>query len=225
MTSNSNIKMAGSFYLLSIVTGLLSVAPSVDGADYLVQAAANEYQVIIAAVFQFIISFAYLGVAVLLYPIIKKYNNHLAVGFLSCRIIAVTLCLIATVLLLAFIALSKDCEQYPSQASGAFRAIGTILKTLRDLINHVFMIGVLCIGNVLFFFLLIKAKMIPEWLSCWGIVANILSIGASALVLFKVVDIITPVYLVLNAPTVLLDLILGLWLIVKGLNHEHCNGK
>jgi len=62
--------------------------PSRDSADYLIQAAENANQVFTGAAFHFIMSVAYIGVAILLYPILKGFNESLALGFLCFRVIA-----------------------------------------------------------------------------------------------------------------------------------------
>lgn len=67
----------------------------------------------------------------------------------------------------------------------------------------------------MFCILLMKSKLIPQWLSVWGLFGNLLSVIASVLVLFQIVEIVTTEYLVLNVPTAIQELILGIWLIVK----------
>ena len=84
----NNVKLAGLLIILGMIAGILSIASSVDSPKYLTEAAANTTQVSIAALFQFILSLTYVCFAILLYPIVKKYNKSLALGFLSFRIIA-----------------------------------------------------------------------------------------------------------------------------------------
>lgn len=212
----NKIRFAGLLYLAGMLAGIFSVAPSVDHEGYLTEAAANYNQVIFAAVFQFAMSLAYIGIAILLYPVIRRYNHSLSVGFLSFRIIAVTLSIIATVLLLSVLTLSQEFVKNPIQSALAPEALGNVLRITRDYVNHVFMILILCTGNFMFFVLLLKSKLIPIWLSAWGLCGAILSSTASLLVLFQVFEIITTEYLVLNAPTAFQELILGGWLIFKG---------
>ncbi|MDH4185250.1 MAG: DUF4386 domain-containing protein, partial [Nitrospinota bacterium] len=77
----------------------MSVAPSVDGQDFLTAAAANETEVIRAAFFQAVMMAAYLGFAIVLYPLLKKHNEGLAAGFLCFRIIGGGFILIGVILL------------------------------------------------------------------------------------------------------------------------------
>lgn len=215
-----NARLAGLLVVVAMIAGIFSVAPSVDSLQYLTETVNNTDQVIIAAVFQFIMGLAYMGVALLFYSTIKQFGKGLAVGFLSFRIIATTLVVVGTLLLLSILALSTEYAKQLPQDSAVFEAIGNMLKITRDYINHVFMIIVLCIGNILLYLLLIKSRLIPRWLSIWGIVGALLSIIASVLVLFQAVDIITTEYIVLNVPTGLQEIVLAIWLLTKGFNKE-----
>lgn len=213
-------RFAGFLFLVGMLAGVFSVAPAIDSAKFLTEAAANFNQVVIAAIFQFIMSLAYLGIVILLYPIIKKFGGSLSIGFLSLRIIAAALVIIGAILLLLILALSQEFVKAPSQSALALEALGNVFKITRDYINHVFMILVLCAGNFMFYILLLKSKLIPKWLSIWGLLGYLLSAIASVLILFQVVEVITTEYLVLNVPTAIQELILGIWLITKGFDQR-----
>jgi uncharacterized protein DUF4386 len=215
-TLRSNTRIAGILLIVGLIVGIFSVAPVIDSTEYLSGAAENPNQVIIAAVFQFIMSLAYLGFALFLYPILKNKNQGLALGFLSFRIIASTLIITGTIILLSILALSQEYVRILPQDSSNFEALGYFLKSVRDLINHVFMILVLCLGNMLFYIIMMKSRFIPLWLSIWGGVGALFSVLASLLVLFGSMEIITSGYLILNIPTALLEFVLAGWLILKG---------
>jgi len=199
-----------------MIAGIFSVAPDVDTAEYLSKAAENTNQVLTGVVFQFFMSFAFLGFALSLFPLIKNKNQGLALGFLSFRIIASVLIIIGTTILASILALSQEYVKLLPQDSANFESLGYLLKAARDLINHVFMVLVLCTGNMLFYILMIKSKFIPLWLSIWGGMGAVLSVIASLLVLFGGVEIITTEYIILNIPTALQEIILAIWLIIRG---------
>jgi hypothetical protein len=214
----SKERLAGFLFLVGMLAGIFSIAPAIDSPKYLREAAANANQVIVAAIFQFFMSLAYIGIAILLYPNIKRFGGSLSIGFLSSRIIAAVLVIIGAALLPSILVLSQAFIKNSPQSTLTFEVLGDVLKTTRDYINHVFMILVLCTGNLMFYLLLLKSKLIPQWLSLWGLLGNLFSVIASIFCLFHVVEIITPEYLVLNAPVAIQELILGMWLTVKGFN-------
>jgi len=215
----NNIKLAGLLIILGMVAGILSIASSVDSPEYLTESAVNTTQVSIAALFQFILSLTYVGFAILLYPIVKKYSQELALGFLSFRIIAGIVLIVGTIILLSIPVLSQEFVKSTLENQIVLEAFGNVLKITRDYINHIFMVFTIGIANIMLYILFLKTKLIPKWLSVWGISGTILSILASMLLLFNIVDVITVEYLVLNAPTGFFEITLGFWLILKGFNN------
>lgn len=211
----NKVKLAGLLIILGMVVGILSVASSVDSPEYLTEAAAHTAKVSMAALFQFILCLTYMGFAILLYPMVKKYNESLALGFLSFRIIAGVLSIVGTVILLSILALSQEYIKTAMESQMVLEVFGSVLKTTRDYINHVFMVFALGMANTMLYILFLKGKLVPKWLPVWGILGTILSIVASTLLLFKIVDVITVEYLALNVPTALYELVLGFWLVFK----------
>lgn len=216
--------LAGLLVFAGMAAGIFSVVPAIDGANFLTEAAANTGQVLMAAIFQLTMALAYAGFAILLYPAIKRFGSSLSVGFLSFRIIAVSLVIVGAIVMLSILALSQEVARNASQNQADFEVLGNMLRITRDYINHVFMILVLCAGNMMFYVLLLRSKLIPRWLSAWGLLGNLLSIAASLLVLFQAVGIITTEYLALNAVTAMQEVVLGIWLVVKGFNKHAGKG-
>lgn len=214
------IRLAGLIMLIGMVAGIFSVAPVIDSADYLKEAFRQSNQVIVAAIFQFTLSLTYMGFAVLIYPVIKKFSDSLSLGFLSFRILAVSVSIIGTILLLSLLTLSEVFVQNESPNTLDFEALGTILKSTRDTINHIFMVLLLCVGNIMLYILFIKARLMFRWILIWGIGGSILSGIASIFVLFGAIEIITTQYLILNVPTAAFEVFLGIWLMTKGLNRK-----
>ena len=216
---NSNRKrtiIAGSLYIVGTVAGVLSISTVADAPDYLVKAAANANQVLSSALFQFIMTIAYLGFAITLYPILRKQMESLALGFLSFRIVAAVLNIIGFICLLLLLSLSKQYVKAGTQDLSYFQTLGDLLRTGRDFVNHVAMIFATSVGGLMFYLLLFKTKLIPGWLSLWGFTGTLFTIFASILIMFQKIEIITSTYIVLNLPLILLEIVLAIWLIAKG---------
>jgi hypothetical protein len=64
--------------------------------------------------------------------------------------------------------------------------------------------------------LLYQTKLVPRWLTGWGIVGTAVTIVASCLFMFSSIDLITSVYM--NLPLALQEMVFAGWLIVKGVN-------
>ena len=161
---------------------------------------------------------AYVGFAITLYPILRKYKESLALGFLSFRIIAAVLNIIGFISLLLLLSLSQEFVKAGTPDSSYFQTLGDLLRSARDFVNHIAMILATSVGGLMFYFLLYQTKLIPRWLSLWGLLGTIFTIFASLLIMFHKIDIITSTYIVLNLPLILLEIVLAIWLIVRGFN-------
>jgi hypothetical protein len=208
--------LAGVLYFLGIVAGVLSVVPVIDTPDYLVQISAHLGQVRSGAFFQFLMTAAYVGMAITLYPILKKYNESLALGYVGFRLVAAAFIVIGVILLLLLLTLSQEFVKAGAPVSSHFQTIGEILRAGRDLVNHVGMTLVLSMGGILFYFLLYQTELVPRWLSGWGLVGTAVTIVASCLFMFRVVGLTTSVYMAF--PLALQELVLAVWLIAKGIH-------
>ena len=216
---NANRKtaiLAGVLYFLGIIAGALSVVPVIDVPDYLVQISANAGQVASGAFFQFLMIAAYVGMALTLYPVLKKYDERLALGYFGFRLVAAAFIVIGVIILFLLLTLSQEFIKAGAPESSHFQTIGELLRTGRDLVNHVGMILVLSMGGLMFYYLLYQTKLVPRWLAGWGIVGTAVTIVASGLFMLRSVDLMTSVYL--NFPLVLQEMVFAVWLIVKGFN-------
>lgn len=208
--------LAGVLYFLGLVAGVLSVVPVVDPPDYLVQISANAGQITSGAFFQFLMTAAYVGMAITLYPILKKYNESLALGYVGFRLVAAAFIVIGVILLFLLLALSREFIKSGAPNPSHFQTIGELLRTGRDLVNHVGMIVVLSMGGLLFYYLLYRTKLVPRWLSGWGLVGTAATITASFLFMFHAIDLFTSVYI--DFPLALQEMVFAVWLLAKGFN-------
>jgi len=218
---NSNRKTAiyaGILIIVGMIAGMLSIVPSVESQDYLTEVSANQNQVLSGAFFQFALVPIYIGFALLLYPILTSYSKSLAIGFVSFRIIAAVFQIVGVISLPIFILLSRKILESTTPDILYFQVFGDVLKLGRDLANHVGVMLATGLGNLMLFYILFKTKLVPRWLSSWGLIGNILAMLASFLILFRLIDVITYHFAVLTIPLVLQEIVLAIWLIVKGFN-------
>lgn len=208
--------IAGVLMIIGTVAGLLSVVPSIENPDYLEKASENTDQVLRGAFFQFLMVPAYVGFALLLYPILRRYSDSLSLGFVGFRIIAGAFHIVGVVILLLFLPLSQEFVRAGSPDPSYFQTLGGLLRAGRDLVNHVALILALSIGNLMLYYIFYRSKLIPRWLSGWGLIGVALTISASLLLMLRFVGVVTPTYIILNLPLALQEMVLAVWLIVKG---------
>lgn len=209
----------GVLLILGIVVGVLSIDPVIDEMNNLESISIHSTAILIRAFMQFILALIYASIPIILFSVLKKFNISLTIGFLVFRSITVVFIFIGWLSILLLLVLSQEFVKAGSPELSHFQTLDTLLRSGRDLINHVAMPLILSVGNLLFYTILYQSKLTPKWLSVWGLMATVLSgVVASILLMFGVIGIITTTYISLAIPTALLEITLALWLMIKGFN-------
>jgi len=211
-------RIAGFLIIFGIIVGVLSITPSVESKTFLVDVFRNKNQVLIGALFQFLLIPIYIGFSLLLYPIVKQYNRIYSVGFVGFKFMAGIFQLIGVILLPIFVLLSQKYVNVIGPNVVFYELVGDLLKLSRDLTNHLGVILTTGLGNILLYLIFYKVELVPKWLSLWGLVGNILIMLASFLFMFQCIKVISFEYGIMSVPLVLQEVILAIWLIVKGFN-------
>ncbi|MDL5513928.1 DUF4386 domain-containing protein [Arenibacter sp. M-2] len=211
-------KIAGFLIFIGLTTGVLSIVPSVESENYLGIVYQNKTEVLIGALFQFLLIPIYIGFTLIFYYLLRQYNSILLIGFIGFRFMAGVFQLLGIILLPVFILLS---EKYSTEINSnlIYETAGEILKFSRDLINHLGVIIATGLGNLLLYSILYKEKNIPIWLSLWGITGNVLIMIAGFLILFQLIEVISTEYIIIATPILVQEIILAIWLIKNGLKH------
>jgi hypothetical protein len=66
------------------------------------------------------------------------------------------------------------------------------------------------------YYMFCRSRLIPPWLSGWGIIGVASTMSASLLLMFRRIDVRTPAYVILNLPLALQETVLAVWLIARG---------
>jgi hypothetical protein len=218
MNSNKRISIiVGSLIILGILAGIFSIVPSVESEQYLKEVYPNRNQVLTGALFQFLLVPIYIGFSLVLYQVIRAYSKSLSIGFVGFRMMAGVFQLLGVIMLPIFVFLSQKYITQSDTHLLFYETVGEFLKLFRDLTNHLGVMLATAIGNLLFYSILIKGRLVPLWLSIWGIVGNTLLMLASFLLLFQSIDVVSTEYGILTLPLVLQEIVLAIWLLVRGL--------
>ncbi|MFD1543277.1 DUF4386 domain-containing protein [Nonomuraea guangzhouensis] len=208
--------IAGALVIVGMIAGALSIVPTLEEPRYLALISAHESQVIVGAVAQSIMIPAYVGFALYLYPTLRAENEALSQGFLGFRLIAATFHFMGVILLPLFLVLGHGFTQASASDASSLEVLGELLRTARDLVNHVALIISLSLGDLLLFRILWRSRSVPRWLSGWGFLGIGAAISASFLVLLRLTDVVTPLYLAMNAPLGLQSFVFAVWLMIRG---------
>jgi len=192
---------------VALVLSLVVMGGLLTGPAYLDQIAAQPNQVALGAVFALLAGVALALVPVVFWPVGKRYNETLAMGYIVFRGGLETVLYIVGVLgWLLLIPLSTE----PGAAPLAGLVNTVVAVTSDQLINIPFALGAL-----MFSFLLYQSRLVPRWLSVWGLVGAALYIVPALGSMFGLSSLG-----VLMAPTAVQEMVMGVWLIAKGFNRS-----
>ncbi len=213
--------IVGVLFIIATVASVLGKVvfsqPVLDAPNYLTGIAANENQVIIGAILGLVAAFASASIAIWLYPILKKQNEALALGSVGFRIIESMLYIIVVIGLLSLLTLSREYVEAGAPETSFFQASGSILLSMREWAGQLGVIA-FTLGGMMYYSVFFQSKLIPRWLAGWGFIAVVLSLASALLSLFGQVVPFSTVSVLLNLPIGLQEMVLAVWLIVKGFN-------
>lgn len=217
MSSDRKASMIGGLLIIAgIIVGILSIVPSVEGDNYLTEVYPNKNSLLTGALFQFFLVPIYIGFALVLYPILKKYKENLAIGFVGFRIMSGVFQLVGVILLPMFLLLSREFIKAENQEFLYIETSGQLLKLGRDLANHLGVMLATGLGNLILYYIFYKTKLIPRWLSIWGVIGNVLAMLSGFLILFGSIDVVSTTFIMITTPIIIQEIVLAIWLIGKG---------
>ncbi len=158
------------------------------------------------------------GIAISLYPVLKKFNATLALGAVGFRISEGVLRFVSVSVLLSIITLSQLFVKAGAPESSYFQTLGELLLAARDWVSHVGALLAFSIGCTLYYIIFYQTKLVPRWISAWGLVFGILGIVSCALVSTGLIAPFSTVQVVMLIPMLPQEMVLAVWLIVKGFN-------
>lgn len=212
--------IVGVLFLTATVTGILgsSLADSILGApDYLMNVYPNRTQVIIGTLISFILGLAVVGIAVFLFPILRKHNEPIALGYVSVRSAEFALILVWSISPLVLIAVSQEYAAAGDPDASYFQTLGAVLIALRHWAwRSVYLLnGVL---TLMLSYLLYQSKLVPRSLSVLGLIGGAALLLGTSVDMFGLIDVDQGAGLVAVLPGGLFELFLPIWLFVKGFN-------
>lgn len=213
MASHRKISLtAGLLYLLTMVSiPTLALYSQVKGANYIL-GAGPDTAAIIGGISEVIVALAGIGTAVVLFPVLKKQNEGLALGLVASRVLEASTLFVGVAFILSIVTLRQV-------GAGADALVAS--HTLSALYDRIFLLGgsfMPAICDLLLGFLLYKSRLVPRALSLIGIVGGPVLIAGYLAVLFGLIGRVAPLAALSALPVFLFELSLGIWLIVKGFN-------
>ena len=199
--------------MISWTIGYWFIGEVLTDPDYLTNAYAQKNRIFFGVLFELVDVAAVMGITVLMYPIIKKFNETLALGYVALRILECALLIIAIMGALSVITLSREFIAAGSPDNTHFQTLGTTMLEIRENWVHLVLPFFYSLASFIFYYFFYKTKLIPRPIAIWGLIASSLVLTGIPMDFFE----FKPGAFV-GAAMGLTELVLGIWLIVKGFN-------
>jgi len=198
------------FSNITFILGAIVMVESILGSpDYLSLISASRAQVVLGVLLSFANGLAYVGIAVLLFPILRPRFESLALAYVGFRVVEFITQILADVSPLALLTLAENTNQ-----TGAVQGLGALLLAERfwafQMLNLIF-----SLSAVLLYAMLLRSRLIPGFMSIWGLIAAALVLLNTVLGWFSP-DLGGSLGMITGLPMLLNEVFLGIWLIVRG---------
>jgi hypothetical protein len=207
-------RIFGVLFALTFVTsiaGLLLYDPVLNDADYILGSGADT-RVQLGALCEIFLAITNIGTAVVLWPIVKRQSETLALSYVASRIVESVLIVLGLISLLSVLTLREDLA---GADAGSLTVAGQSLVAIHDwtfLLGPGFCVGV---NGLLLGYLFYRSGLLPRWIAMFGLVGGPLIFASAIAVLFGAYEQ-DGAHFLFSIPEIVFEFSLTIYTIVKG---------
>lgn len=217
--------IVGVLFILAIVMLFIGEAfyrPILDSPDYLDNAYPKRVGVIIGILLEFTGVPAVIFISIFLYPVLKKHNEALAVGYVGFRLFEAALLSVAYIHRLSQINLSQEYLARGEVDAPYFQYIGSSLQAVNSWAGTQGLIYLIVFssGSLILYSVLFQSKLVPRFISVSGLIAATVLLAGSVLSKIELFGSTPALILevIIASPIAVVEIMLSVWLIAKGFN-------
>ena len=218
MTHRTAARVVGILFIMATVPFSLSVVllePILGAPDFLAQASLSKARVAGGVLLELTNHIAVVGIAVVIYPVLKPFSERLALGYVAARSIEAVLFAVGTLHLLTLVFVGHEFVDAGAPTSSFFHTLGSVLHAGHDWDNAALAFTAFSLGALMLNYLLFRARLVPRWISAFGFLAAG-SILAARMMVISGIDLPSGTVTMLDAPIFLQEMVFAVWLIVRG---------
>lgn len=214
--------LIGIFYIVAAVSAVVAVLcydPVLNDNWYLAVIDGKKTELLVGVLNDLFLVMAAVGTAIMLFPYLRRWNEHLALGYLCFRFMEAVFIAIGAVSILGLLQLSIHYEANGIHNQENLSDIGYLLQGLHrwtSMLGPNFMLGV---NTILYSYLLFRTRLVPRPLAMFGMVTAVLVFTAGLLEMFGALEPYSAAKGFLALPVGVYEMSLAAFLIVKGFNH------
>lgn len=223
-TYKKNAVIIGALFIFTMLSGMIDayfVVPELNNP--ITEILHNNGQILTGVFSVLIMAIGILFIAITFYPVIKKQNETIALTYVIFRAIECLLLIIGSISYLYIITLSAE---YSNTTDLTHYTIGIALALKIKYYGYQIAMMVLGIGSLFLCYSLYVSRLVPRFLSVWGVIGYVLLLVSGILDVSGVIDTTKGMGAVLYAPGGLWELVVfPLWLFTKGFNKSYLDTK
>ncbi len=211
--------VAGVFFLVAAVAAVIALAlygPVLNDPNYIVTGSAKDTRVFWGAFFEVILAISVIGTAVTLFPIVKRQNESIALGYVAGRVVESMVILVGVISLLSVVTL----RQASAGATGANAASLVIVgRALVAIHGWTFLVGpslAIGVNTLLLAYLMYTSRLVPRIIPVLGLLGGPVIFAAGTAELFGLFQQVSVWGAIAAIPVTAWELSLAVWMIVKG---------
>jgi hypothetical protein len=203
-------------FITSIPAAFVLYPPVLNDPSYIVSAGA-DMGVKLGALLEVILVVANIGTAVVLYPLVKRQNHIVALGYVTARVVESTIIAVGVLSLLSVVTMRQEFAGAAGADTAALVPLGRALVAVHDatfLLGPGFLAGLA--NGIMLGYLMYRSGLVPRGMALLGLIGGPLLIVSFVAVLFGVYEQVSLPSAIATIPEFLWELSLGIYLVVKG---------
>ena len=210
---------AGVFFIVAAVTAIIGLA--LEGAvlndpRYIVAGSGDDTRVILGAFFEVILAISVIGTAVTLFPIVKRQNEGIALGYVAGRVVEAVVIVVGIISILSVVRLRRDFAGATGPDAASLVAIGKSLVAIHDwtfLFGPSLAIGV---NTLLLAYLMYTSNLVPRVIAVLGLIGGPLVFASGTAVMFGLYQQLSVWGAIAAIPVFAWEMSLAVWMIARG---------
>ena len=218
-TYRGSARAAGIWFILTFVASIPALflyKPVVDHAAGYILGAGHDTRIAFGALLEVILAVSGIATAVVLFPVLRRVKEGVALGYVAARILESTVIVVGLISLMSVVTLRQDLAGKGGDAA-SLTVAGHLLVAVHDwtfLLGPAFVAG---LGNgLLLGYLMYKSELVPRRMAVFGLVAGSLALVTATAVLFGAWDQTSTIGGLFTAPEFVWEAFLGIYLTFWG---------
>jgi hypothetical protein len=211
--------VTGVLFIVTFITSIPALGlygPVLHDSNYILGTGADP-RIFTGAFLEVLLAISGIGTAVAIFPVVKRQNESLALGYVAARIVESTIIVVGIVSLLAVVTMRRD---YAGTGGADAATLVIAGKTLVAVHNWTFLLGPgYCAGienGLILGYLMYRSGLVPRPIAVLGLIGGTVIFAGATAELFGLFSQTSGPGIILGIPEALFEASIGLWLTFKG---------